>query len=208
MERLRQLVYHDRARASREMGELSRELPPATANRLDLLLSTSPAPEQGLQYFARLHERHPSWFQRLTRSTSGPALLDRGVQLQPFPFRRNSAPPRVGRSAPRIGQPAAGAHRRADARNARSRAASGPAAAARIRPLPPPPVVAHPDSRRAGLGHAAGNHRRAHRASRHHCRNGLRPNPPAVGRRMRSAADPHRRGIALLRDRAGQNGRQ
>ncbi len=71
MERLRQLVYHDRARASREMGELSRELPPATANRLDLLLSSSPAPEQGLQYFARLHERHPSWFQRLTRSTSG-----------------------------------------------------------------------------------------------------------------------------------------
>jgi [glutamine synthetase] adenylyltransferase / [glutamine synthetase]-adenylyl-L-tyrosine phosphorylase len=71
MERLRQLVYHDRARASREMGELSRELPPATANRLDLLLSASPAPEQGLQYFARLHERHPSWFQRLTRSTAG-----------------------------------------------------------------------------------------------------------------------------------------
>ena len=71
MERLRQLVYHDRARASREMGELSRELPPATANRLDLLLSTAPAPEQGLQYFARLHERHPSWFQRLTRSTAG-----------------------------------------------------------------------------------------------------------------------------------------
>jgi len=71
MERLRQLAYHDRARASREMGELARELPPATANRLDLLLSTSPAPEQGLQYFARLHERHPSWFQRLTRSTAG-----------------------------------------------------------------------------------------------------------------------------------------
>ena len=71
MERLRQLAYHDRARASREMGELSRELPPATANRLDLLLSASPAPEQGLQYFARLREGHPSWFQRLTRSTAG-----------------------------------------------------------------------------------------------------------------------------------------
>jgi [glutamine synthetase] adenylyltransferase / [glutamine synthetase]-adenylyl-L-tyrosine phosphorylase len=71
MERLRQLAYHNRARASREMGELSRELPPATANRLDLLLSASPAPEQGLQYFARLRERQPSWFQRLTRSTAG-----------------------------------------------------------------------------------------------------------------------------------------
>ena len=53
------------------MGELLRDLPPATANRLDLLLSASPAPEQGLQYFARLRERHPSWFQRLTRSTTG-----------------------------------------------------------------------------------------------------------------------------------------
>ena len=71
MERLRQLTYHDRARASREMGELSRELPPSTASRLDLLLSTSAAPEQGLQYFARLYERQPNWFQRLTRSTTG-----------------------------------------------------------------------------------------------------------------------------------------
>ncbi len=71
MERLRQLAYHDRARASREMGELSRELPPSTVSRLDLLLSTSAAPEQGLQYFARLYERQPSWFQRLTRSTTG-----------------------------------------------------------------------------------------------------------------------------------------
>ncbi len=71
MERLRQLAYHDRARASREMGELSRELPPSTASRLDLLLSTSAAPEQGLQYFARLYERQPNWFQRLTRSTTG-----------------------------------------------------------------------------------------------------------------------------------------
>src|SRR6266566_3512959 len=71
MERLRQLDYRDRARASREMGELSRELPPSTASCLDLLLSASAAPEQGLQYFARLHERQPSWFQRLTRSTAG-----------------------------------------------------------------------------------------------------------------------------------------
>src|SRR5258707_15442804 len=71
MERLQNLVPKDRARASREMGELPRELPPSTAGRLDLLLSSSPAPEQGLQYFARLRERQPSWFQRLTRSTAG-----------------------------------------------------------------------------------------------------------------------------------------
>jgi glutamate-ammonia-ligase adenylyltransferase len=75
MERLRQLTYQDRARASREMGELSRELPPSTASRLDLLLSASAAPEQGLQYFARLYERQPNWFQRLTRSTSGMRYL-------------------------------------------------------------------------------------------------------------------------------------
>jgi len=70
MERLRQLTFEDRARASREMGQLSRWLPPATLNRLDLLLSTSADPEEGLRYFARLHERHASWFQRLTRSTA------------------------------------------------------------------------------------------------------------------------------------------
>jgi len=75
MERLRKLAYQDRARASREMGELSRELPPSTASRLDLLLSASAAPEQGLQYFARLYERQPNWFQRLTRSTSGMRYL-------------------------------------------------------------------------------------------------------------------------------------
>ncbi len=64
MKRLFQLTYQDRARASREMGELSRWLPPATLNRFDLLLSASAAPEQGLRYFARLHEQQPSWFQR------------------------------------------------------------------------------------------------------------------------------------------------
>jgi glutamate-ammonia-ligase adenylyltransferase len=71
MERLRQLVYKDRARALQEIGMLSRELPPATMNRLDLLLSASPSPEEGLRYFTRLHEQQPSWFQRLTRSTTG-----------------------------------------------------------------------------------------------------------------------------------------
>jgi glutamate-ammonia-ligase adenylyltransferase len=71
MERLRQLTFEDRARASREMGELARWLPPATLNRFDLLLSASAAPEEGLRYFARLHEQQPSWFQRLTRSTAG-----------------------------------------------------------------------------------------------------------------------------------------
>jgi glutamate-ammonia-ligase adenylyltransferase len=71
MERLRQHAFTDHARAGREMGELSRWLPPATLNRFDLLLSASAAPEQGLRYFARLHEQQPSWFQKLTRSTTG-----------------------------------------------------------------------------------------------------------------------------------------
>jgi glutamate-ammonia-ligase adenylyltransferase len=71
MERLRQLSFDDRARASREMGELARWLPPTTLSRFDLLLSNSAAPEQGLRYFARLQEQQPSWFQKLTRSTTG-----------------------------------------------------------------------------------------------------------------------------------------
>ena len=71
MERLRHLTFEDRARAGREMGELARWLPPATLNRFDLLLSASAAPEEGLRYFARLNERQPRWFQRLTRSTPG-----------------------------------------------------------------------------------------------------------------------------------------
>jgi [glutamine synthetase] adenylyltransferase / [glutamine synthetase]-adenylyl-L-tyrosine phosphorylase len=71
MERLKQLSFRDRARASREMGEIARALPPVTANRLDLLLSASPAAEEGLGYLTRLYEQQPSWFQRLTRSTAG-----------------------------------------------------------------------------------------------------------------------------------------
>ncbi len=71
MERLNHLTYQDRLRASREIGELARWLPPATLNRFDLLLSTSAAPEEGLRYFARLHETKPSWLQRLTRTTAG-----------------------------------------------------------------------------------------------------------------------------------------
>ncbi len=71
MQRLEQLVFHDPTRAEREIAEISRALPMAARNRLDLLLSSSPAPEEGLRYFIRLHERHPAAFQRLTRSTAG-----------------------------------------------------------------------------------------------------------------------------------------
>ena len=71
MQRLPNLSFRNRLRAMREIGELSRSLPPAALNRFDLLLATSAAPEEGLRYFARLREQHPSFFQRLTLSTAG-----------------------------------------------------------------------------------------------------------------------------------------
>jgi glutamate-ammonia-ligase adenylyltransferase len=71
MQRLLSSPFLDRGRAVREIADLSRSLPPAALNRLDLLLADSPAPEQGLQYFARLREGQPTSFQRLTRSAAG-----------------------------------------------------------------------------------------------------------------------------------------
>jgi [glutamine synthetase] adenylyltransferase / [glutamine synthetase]-adenylyl-L-tyrosine phosphorylase len=71
MQRLPSVSFRNRLRAMRELGEISRALPPAVLNRFDLLLATSAAPEEGLRYFARLREQHPSFFQRLTLSTAG-----------------------------------------------------------------------------------------------------------------------------------------
>ena len=71
MHRLSNLPYRDRKRAARELAELAPHLPPAVQNRFDMLLAGSPAPEQGLQYFARLREQHPGAFDRLTRSAVG-----------------------------------------------------------------------------------------------------------------------------------------
>src|SRR5579862_3089209 len=71
MNRLMSLSYQDPARADREIAALTPHLPAAVQNRFDLLLAASPAPEQGLYYFTRLRERHPSAFNRLTRSAAG-----------------------------------------------------------------------------------------------------------------------------------------
>jgi glutamate-ammonia-ligase adenylyltransferase len=71
MHRLLNLPYRDRARADRELAALAPYLPSAVQNRFDLLLASSPAPEQGLHYFTRLHEHHPGAFDRLTRSAIG-----------------------------------------------------------------------------------------------------------------------------------------
>ena len=71
MHRLSSLPYRDRTRAVRELAALGPQLPPAVQNRFDLLLASSPAPEQGLHYFMRLREQHPAAFDRLTRSALG-----------------------------------------------------------------------------------------------------------------------------------------
>lgn len=71
MHRLTGLTFQDRARVHREILELEADLPAAVLNRIDLLLAASAAPEQGLQYLARLRERQPSAFQRLMRSAAG-----------------------------------------------------------------------------------------------------------------------------------------
>jgi len=71
MHRLSTLPYRDQPRATRELAALAPHLPSAVQNRFDLLLATSPAPEQGLHYFTRLREQHPGAFDRLTRSAIG-----------------------------------------------------------------------------------------------------------------------------------------
>jgi glutamate-ammonia-ligase adenylyltransferase len=71
MHRLSNLPYRDRPRAGRELAALAPHLPSAVQNRFDLLLASSPAPEQGLHYFTRLREQHPGAFDRLTRSAIG-----------------------------------------------------------------------------------------------------------------------------------------
>ncbi|HEX5432498.1 MAG TPA: glutamine-synthetase adenylyltransferase, partial [Bryobacteraceae bacterium] len=71
MQRLLELPYEDRPRAMREIADLSKHLPAAVRNRLDLLLAASAAPERGLQYFVRLLERQPAAFEQLSRSTPG-----------------------------------------------------------------------------------------------------------------------------------------
>jgi glutamate-ammonia-ligase adenylyltransferase len=71
MRRLSSHAFQDPARASREIGELSRGLPDTVVERIDLLLAVSPASEQGLRYFTRLRERQPASFDRLVRSPIG-----------------------------------------------------------------------------------------------------------------------------------------
>ncbi len=84
MNRLKQLPYHDPARAFREMEEISRAVPPGAANRFDLLLASSPAPEDGLHFFARLWEQHPDAFRRMMASAQGLRCLIAVFAYSPF----------------------------------------------------------------------------------------------------------------------------
>jgi glutamate-ammonia-ligase adenylyltransferase len=72
MRRLLQLPFENRTRAQSEIKSLARGLPESVWSRLELLLSTSPAPERGLQSFVRLREQHPAAFDRLVHE---PAAL-------------------------------------------------------------------------------------------------------------------------------------
>ncbi len=71
MQQLLQFPFENRARAQSEIRTLSKSLPAAIAGRLDQLLSTSPAPERGLQFFVRLREQQKAAFDRLVSSASG-----------------------------------------------------------------------------------------------------------------------------------------
>jgi hypothetical protein len=54
MQRLLELAYQDRARAEREIADLSRHLLPEINEHCARLLADSPAPERGLHYFVSL----------------------------------------------------------------------------------------------------------------------------------------------------------
>ena len=84
MDRLKRLEYRDRPRALREIGQMAGTLPPGAANRFDLLLASSPAPEEGLHLFARLWEQHPAAFRRLMASTQGLRCLIAVFTYSPF----------------------------------------------------------------------------------------------------------------------------
>jgi len=71
MRRLAGLAFDDRARADREIAELSHGLPANLVERVDLLLAGSPAPEQGLQYLIRMREHQRPYFDRLAHSAAG-----------------------------------------------------------------------------------------------------------------------------------------
>jgi len=68
MHGLLKLPLRDRPRAARELGLLSTRISDAADGRIESLLASSPAPEQGLHYLASLAERHPAVFEHVVKS--------------------------------------------------------------------------------------------------------------------------------------------
>jgi glutamate-ammonia-ligase adenylyltransferase len=85
MRRLLQLRFEDGARAASEIAELSRTLPRDLADRIDLLLAASPAPEQGLRYLVRfpLHLITPKNARPLVATFTHSHFLSREVIEHP-----------------------------------------------------------------------------------------------------------------------------
>src|SRR5260370_406871 len=69
MEHLRNYPFRDPRRARSEMLALHSSLGHEAGTHLDLLLASSPAPQQALHYFVSLRERQPAAVRRLTVST-------------------------------------------------------------------------------------------------------------------------------------------
>ncbi len=75
MTRLKERTFRDRTRALREIGELSRALTSTQMERLDQLLVSSPDPEDGLHYCARMLEQHAEQFLQFVQSPSAQRAL-------------------------------------------------------------------------------------------------------------------------------------
>jgi glutamate-ammonia-ligase adenylyltransferase len=69
--RLLKLPFRNPDRAARDVAALVRDLAEPVQQRLATLLLTSPDPEQGLHYAARLRERQPGAFDRAAQSRDG-----------------------------------------------------------------------------------------------------------------------------------------
>ena len=70
MQRLLNYPFEDPRRARREIRALSRLLPEGVRERVDLLTSSSAAPELTLHALSRLREMQPALFDRLTRTAA------------------------------------------------------------------------------------------------------------------------------------------
>ncbi len=71
----KEIPFREPGRAQANLSKLSSEVPSAALKRLGLLLNSSADPDAALHYLARLYERQPAAFQRLSRSPAGSQYL-------------------------------------------------------------------------------------------------------------------------------------